>query len=64
MIVLTIRTDSGGSETFTDKQGFFYHEIRKFHQKKPHDKLLLRIERDRILQSVKEFELVLFRFFP
>lgn len=41
----------GGSETFTDKQGFFYQEIRKFHQKKPHEKLLLRVERDKILES-------------
>ena len=43
---------SGGSETFTDKQSFFYQEIRKFHQKKPHEKLLRRVERDKILQSV------------
>ena len=43
----------GGSETFSDKQRFFYEEIRNFHHKKPHDKLLLRIDRKEIFQSVK-----------
>lgn len=42
----------GGSETFTDKQEFFYQEIRKYHQKKAHDKLLLRVERNRLLMTV------------
>ena len=42
----------GGSESFTDKQNYFYQEIRKFHQKKSHDKLVLRIERETLLQSV------------
>ncbi|XP_046387424.1 apoptosis-resistant E3 ubiquitin protein ligase 1 isoform X2 [Ischnura elegans] len=41
----------GGSETFKDKQDFFYHEVRKYHQKHYHDKLPLKIHRDRLLES-------------
>lgn len=41
----------GGSETFKDKLEFFYHEVRKLHQKHFHDKLQLKIARDKILES-------------
>lgn len=41
----------GGSETFKDKQDFFYHEIRKLHQKHFHDKLSLKISREKLLDS-------------
>ncbi|XP_059473505.1 apoptosis-resistant E3 ubiquitin protein ligase 1 isoform X2 [Neocloeon triangulifer] len=41
----------GGSETFKDKQDFFYHEVRKFHQKHYHDKLPMKINRDKLLES-------------
>lgn len=42
----------GGSETFKDKQDFFYHEVRKYHQKHFHDKLVLKIARENLLESV------------
>lgn len=41
----------GGSETFKDKLEFFYGEVRKLHQKHYHDKLQLRVARDKILES-------------
>ncbi|EEC07756.1 ubiquitin protein ligase, putative, partial [Ixodes scapularis] len=41
----------GGSETFKDKLEFFYHEVRKLHQKHFHDKLQLKVARDKILES-------------
>lgn len=46
----------GGSETFKDKQDFFYHEVRKFHQKHFHDKLVLKISRENLLESVCYFD--------
>ncbi|KAK9675112.1 hypothetical protein QE152_g40630, partial [Popillia japonica] len=36
----------GGSETFKDKQDFFYHEIRKYHQKHYHEKLSMKVNRE------------------
>lgn len=42
----------GGSETFADKQDFFYHEVRKHHQKHYHEKLLVKVQRDKLLESV------------
>nr|CAD7261386.1 unnamed protein product [Timema shepardi] len=42
---------SGGSETFKDKQDFFYHEVRKFHQKHYHEKLPLKVNREKLLES-------------
>jgi apoptosis-resistant E3 ubiquitin protein ligase 1 len=44
----------GGSETFKDKQDFFYHEVRKFHQKHYHDKLPFKVNRDKLLESVSK----------
>lgn len=41
----------GGSETFKDKQDFFYHEVRKFHANYYHEKLSLKVQRERILES-------------
>ncbi|XP_044732167.1 apoptosis-resistant E3 ubiquitin protein ligase 1 isoform X2 [Chrysoperla carnea] len=41
----------GGSEKFKDKQDFFYHEIRKYHQKHYHEKLTMKVNRDKILES-------------
>ncbi|XP_058121974.1 apoptosis-resistant E3 ubiquitin protein ligase 1 isoform X1 [Anopheles ziemanni] len=41
----------GGSETFKDKQDFFYHEVRKFHSNYYHEKLSLKVQRDKILES-------------
>ncbi|XP_055916662.1 apoptosis-resistant E3 ubiquitin protein ligase 1 isoform X2 [Eupeodes corollae] len=41
----------GGSETFKDKQDFFYHEVRKFHANYYHEKLALKVSRDKILES-------------
>uniref|UniRef100_A0A0K8VHG6 HECT-type E3 ubiquitin transferase n=1 Tax=Bactrocera latifrons TaxID=174628 RepID=A0A0K8VHG6_BACLA len=41
----------GGSETFKDKQDFFYHEVRKFHASYYHEKLALRVNREKILES-------------
>ncbi|CRK94157.1 CLUMA_CG007676, isoform A [Clunio marinus] len=41
----------GGSETFKDKQDFFYHEVRKFHSNCYHEKLALKVQRERILES-------------
>lgn len=41
----------GGSESFQDKQDFFYHEVRKFHANYYHEKLSLKVHRDRILES-------------
>jgi hypothetical protein len=42
----------GGSETFADKQDFFYHEVRKHHQKHYHEKLPMKVQRDKLLESV------------
>ncbi|EEB18783.1 ubiquitin-protein ligase, putative [Pediculus humanus corporis] len=41
----------GGSETFKDKQDFFYHEIRKLHHKHHHERIALKIYRDKIVES-------------
>lgn len=41
----------GGSETFKDKRDFFYHEVRKMHQKHFHDKLPVKITREKLLES-------------
>ncbi|XP_063699374.1 apoptosis-resistant E3 ubiquitin protein ligase 1 isoform X1 [Culicoides brevitarsis] len=41
----------GGSETFKDKQDFFYHEVRKFHAHYYHEKLAVKVSRDKILES-------------
>ena len=41
----------GGSETFKDKQDHFYHEVRKFNMKRPHDRLPISINRDKLLES-------------
>lgn len=41
----------GGSETFRDKQDFFYHEVRKYHQKHYHDKLSMKVNREKLLES-------------
>lgn len=41
----------GGSETFKDKQDFFYHEVRKFHQKHYHEKLSMKVNREKLLES-------------
>ena len=42
----------GGSETFKDKQDFFYHEVRQLHHKRFHDKFTIKINRDNLLESV------------
>lgn len=42
---------TGGSETFKDKLDFFYYEVRKLHKKHFHDKLQLKVSRDKILES-------------
>lgn len=42
----------GGSETFADKQDFFYHEVRKHHQKHYHEKLIMKVQRDKLLETV------------
>ena len=41
----------GGSETFGDKQEFFYQEMRKYHRKKAQGQLQLRVDREKLLQS-------------
>lgn len=41
----------GGSETFKDKQDFFYHEVRKYHAHFYHEKLSLKVNREKILES-------------
>ncbi|XP_055309556.1 apoptosis-resistant E3 ubiquitin protein ligase 1 isoform X2 [Sitodiplosis mosellana] len=41
----------GGSETFKDKQDFFYHEVRKYHSNFYHEKLSLKVNREKILES-------------
>lgn len=41
----------GGSETFKDKQDFFYHEVRKFHSNSFHEKLALKVQREKILET-------------
>ncbi|GFR29011.1 apoptosis-resistant E3 ubiquitin protein ligase 1 [Trichonephila clavata] len=41
----------GGSETFKDKQDFFQHEVRKYHQKHFHDKIFLKIVRETLLET-------------
>lgn len=43
---------AGGSETFKDKQDFFYHEVRKYHQKHYHEKLQIKVNREKLLESV------------
>ncbi|XP_049826095.1 apoptosis-resistant E3 ubiquitin protein ligase 1 isoform X3 [Aethina tumida] len=41
----------GGSETFKDKQDFFHHEVRKYHQKHYHEKLSMKVNREKLLES-------------
>ncbi|CAG9797240.1 unnamed protein product [Chironomus riparius] len=42
----------GGSESFKDKQDFFYHEVRKFHGSNCfHEKISLKVQREKILES-------------
>lgn len=41
----------GGSETFKDKQDHFYHEVRKFHSKRPHDRMPIYVNREKLLES-------------
>ncbi|XP_025831549.1 apoptosis-resistant E3 ubiquitin protein ligase 1 [Agrilus planipennis] len=41
----------GGSETFKDKQDFFYHEVRKFHQKHYHEKLTIKVNREKLIET-------------
>lgn len=41
----------GGSETFKDKQDHFYHEVRKFHGKRLHDKIQITVSRDKLLET-------------
>lgn len=41
----------GGSETFQDKQAFFNHEIRQLHLRRAHDKLQIKVNRYKLLQS-------------
>ncbi|XP_022903432.1 apoptosis-resistant E3 ubiquitin protein ligase 1 isoform X1 [Onthophagus taurus] len=43
----------GGSETFKDKQDFFYHEVRKYHDKhyQHHEKVSLKVNRSKLLES-------------
>ncbi|CAL1275254.1 unnamed protein product [Larinioides sclopetarius] len=41
----------GGSETFKDKQDFFQHEVRKYHQKHFHDKIFIKVTRESLLES-------------
>ncbi|CAG7785471.1 unnamed protein product [Allacma fusca] len=41
----------GGSETFQDKQEYFFKELRDVHRKHPRDKVTLKITRENILES-------------
>lgn len=41
----------GGSETFKDKQDFFYHEVRKHHSNSYHEKIAVKVQRERILET-------------
>lgn len=41
----------GGSETFKDKQEFFYHKIRQFHSKRCHDRLTVKVSRWNLLET-------------
>ncbi|XP_045123430.1 apoptosis-resistant E3 ubiquitin protein ligase 1-like isoform X2 [Portunus trituberculatus] len=41
----------GGSETFKDKQDHFYHEVRKFHSKRMHDRIPVSVSRERLLET-------------
>lgn len=43
---------SGGSETFTEKQYFFYYEVRRFHLKHKHEPITIKITRQNLLKSV------------
>lgn len=43
---------SGGSETFTEKQYFFYYEVRRFHLKHKHEPITIKINRQNLLKSV------------
>ena len=57
LVGLSLYTNSyffttGGSETFKDKQDFFYHEIRQVHSKRIHDKLGIKINRANLLETV------------
>ncbi|XP_063585141.1 apoptosis-resistant E3 ubiquitin protein ligase 1-like isoform X2 [Penaeus indicus] len=41
----------GGSETFKDKQDHFYHEVRKYHSKRMHDRIQITVSREKLLES-------------
>lgn len=41
----------GGSETFKDKQDFFYHEVRKHHSNSYHEKIAVKVQREKILET-------------
>lgn len=41
----------GGSETFADKQDFFYRQVQMYHLKHEHSGKSLTIYRDRLLES-------------
>ncbi|KAI0220593.1 Apoptosis-resistant E3 ubiquitin protein ligase 1 [Lamellibrachia satsuma] len=41
----------GGSETFKDKQEFFYHKIRQLHSKRCHDRLVIKVSRWNLLET-------------
>ncbi|KAK7575646.1 hypothetical protein V9T40_011932 [Parthenolecanium corni] len=41
----------GGSETFTEKQYFFYYEVRRFHLKHKHEPITIKINRQNLLKS-------------
>ncbi|XP_045619348.1 apoptosis-resistant E3 ubiquitin protein ligase 1 isoform X1 [Procambarus clarkii] len=41
----------GGSETFKDKQDHFYHEVRKFHSKRMHERIQITVSRERLLET-------------
>ncbi|XP_064623307.1 apoptosis-resistant E3 ubiquitin protein ligase 1-like isoform X2 [Lineus longissimus] len=41
----------GGSETFRDKQDFFYHEVRSLHSKRQHERTTITINRMNLLES-------------
>ncbi|KAB7501804.1 Apoptosis-resistant E3 ubiquitin protein ligase 1 [Armadillidium nasatum] len=41
----------GGSETFKDKQEHFYHELRRLHSRRPHDRLPFTVSRQKLLES-------------
>lgn len=43
---------TGGSESFKDKQIYFYSEVRRMNQQNGHGHLMIKVNRDRFLESV------------